>query len=555
MQRPLFARFGLTFGVIVLFSGFGLYGGFELGRAVALRHTADRLKAAAEQSLKDSVAYSHDSHTVLDGMLASPYAPCSQADLELLRNLLKEAHLLREVGRIHDDRIACSTSYEQQGLSKTKLPAPYSVGADGVLVYRDPPGFTLPHFTVTMLRQGDVYVVLNPYINVLRPRAPEHIVTAVIGPHEKRPFPISKYSARPSMEQFTRDGAYRIGDIQYATRCAAATFTCMTAALSDDEALRLEQPDMETYRVFGVILGGVIGLFLSLEYSRSHSLERQLRRALRKDKLRVVYQPVVELATRKIVGAEALARWTNDNGVEVRPDVFVAVAEQGGFVGEVTRRILQRSLRDLGATLRQHPEFRLSVNVSADDLADAEFLPMLKRCLAEAKVAAESVTIEITESSTARNDVAIDCIRRLRQAGHCVHIDDFGTGYSSLSYLQHLAVDAIKIDRAFTQSIGTGSVTMAILPPILTMADGLGLQIVVEGIETGEQAEYFGAKRPAILGQGYLFGRPMIAPEFLRALAEQDEQSASRPALEACGTRADKADLVKAADASPAEPV
>jgi sensor c-di-GMP phosphodiesterase-like protein len=136
------------------------------------------------------------------------------------------------------------------------------------------------------------------------------------------------------------------------------------------------------------------------------------------------------------------------------------------------------------------------------------------------------VAIEITESSTVMREAAIETIRGLRERGHSVHIDDFGTGYSSLSYLHDLSVDAIKIDKAFTQAIGTGSVIVAILPQILAMAESLNLRVIVEGVETEEQASYFASAKQPVLAQGWLFGRPVPAKEFLRLLAE-DEKTAS----------------------------
>ena len=129
------------------------------------------------------------------------------------------------------------------------------------------------------------------------------------------------------------------------------------------------------------------------------------------------------------------------------------------------------------------------------------------------------MTIEITESSTARHEKAIETIRQLRAAGHRVHIDDFGTGYSSLAYLHDLAVDGIKIDKVFTRAIGTGSVSVGIVPQILAMADVLHLEIVVEGIETEEQARYFVQADKPIRAQGWLFGQPKPAGEFLEMLA------------------------------------
>ena len=149
---------------------------------------------------------------------------------------------------------------------------------------------------------------------------------------------------------------------------------------------------------------------------------------------------------------------------------------------------------------------------------------MLEQALKRAAVPARSLAIEITESSTVRHHAAIETILRLRERGHSVHIDDFGTGYSSLAYLHDLSVDAIKIDRAFTQAIGTEAVTVAILPQILAMAEALNLGVIAEGVETVEQAEYFASARGHILAQGWLFGRPQPASEFRVLLATEGKQ-------------------------------
>jgi sensor c-di-GMP phosphodiesterase-like protein len=176
--------------------------------------------------------------------------------------------------------------------------------------------------------------------------------------------------------------------------------------------------------------------------------------------------------------------------------------------------------------MRARSTFRVNVNIAASDLADSEFLPMLENALAGAEVSSRNLGIEITESYTARQQVARNTILRLRQNGHYVAIDDFGTGYSSLAYLHDLSVDAIKIDKAFTKAIGTDAVTVSILPQILTMAETLKLRVVVEGIETHAQADYFAASNQRIHAQGWLFGRPVPARLFLQMLDEEEARLA-----------------------------
>src|ERR1039458_4205811 len=162
-----------------------------------------------------------------------------------------------------------------------------------------------------------------------------------------------------------------------------------------------------------------------------------------------------------------------------RLGIFIKIAEEHGFVGEVTKKILRRSLLAFAETLRSHTDFRLSVNVSGADLVDPGFLPMLDETLMRAKVDAKSLVIEITERSTSENAVAMETIRELRRREHRVHIDDFGTGYSNLDKLLYLFADTIKIDKAFTGVIGTESVAVAILPQILAMAKSLNLEVIV----------------------------------------------------------------------------
>jgi sensor c-di-GMP phosphodiesterase-like protein len=270
----------------------------------------------------------------------------------------------------------------------------------------------------------------------------------------------------------------------------------------------------------------MFGLACSLLYRRSRGMEQQLRRAIAGDRLRVVYQPIVRLDTGQIVSAEALVRWDDEENIPVSPELFVRLAEDRGFVGEITQLVVRRIVSECGALLRSQAGFRINVNIAAADLSDAKFLPGLEQALERGGVAAARLGIEITESHTVRLQVAQDAILELRARGHSVYIDDFGTGYSSLAYLQDLSVDGIKIDMAFTRAIGTESLTVSILPQILAMARALKLDVIVEGVETSEQAAYFAGSEQTTLAQGWLFGKPAPVAVLERLLTEQCETSA-----------------------------
>jgi sensor c-di-GMP phosphodiesterase-like protein len=527
MKRTLKQRIVVSLVATVVAAVCGLLIGYWMGRAITLRQAGGRLSREAARAISETNTYAHDVHAALDAMNASRYIYCSDQDMEFLHHLLYHSTFLKEVGRIRDNKIVCSTTLGREHLSGTELPKPEGIGTDGVKIYRDPPGFQLPNVMVTVIQAGDSYVVLYPYFDSLRERSAIRMkATANRASQSPSALPAEKNS-KLTQPILTRNSDFRVGEIMYSTRCSSLAIDniCITASLAESEALRANRGELKAFTVLGGLIGGCFGLLGAFLYRRNRSMEHQLRRAIRKDKLRVDYQQIVSLSSGRIVGAEALARWTDEDGFAVGPDIFIKIAEERGFVGAITKQVVHHALRDFAATLRARPDFRLSINVAATDLSDPEFLPMLEHALKRAGVAAESLIIEITESSTARHETAIAAILRLHEMGHSVHIDDFGTGYSSLSYLHALSVDAIKIDRSFTRTIGTEAITVAILPQILAMAEALKLQVIVEGIETGQQAEYFSPSALTILGQGWLYGRAVAPEEFHRLLAEDEKKA------------------------------
>ncbi len=291
---------------------------------------------------------------------------------------------------------------------------------------------------------------------------------------------------------------------------------CVIAAEARGAMLVQNKPLLIGFLIGGALLGGALGLILVQSLQRRQSMENQLRRALRKGKLTTVYQPIVNLETGLIVGAEALVRWLDEDGSQVRPDIFVALAEERGFVGKITRFVAERAAAELG-DLMARGELRVSLNIASQDLADPTFFEHLESCLAAAEVNPSSLGMELTERSAA-DGKTIDALAQFKNSGHLIYIDDFGTGYSSLAYLHELHVDAIKIDRAFTKTAGTEAVTASVVPQILEMAAQLDLLVVVEGIETRQQADYFRAAGRGILGQGWLFGKPVPAEQFRKLM-------------------------------------
>ncbi len=495
----------------------GTLAGWTLGGFVTLKLTKRALLQQASRASAQEDLRIIESSSVLGAMRASSDLPCSTAELTYFRALIFDAKYLKDAGRMSGGKIDCSASLArpEQPLAQVEEDLTLS---NGIKFYKNLAPYQSEDMAMLSLRQEDFFVVVIPYIQPRSSLGPEHYVETERDTRDGQIHWLLGDPPPANAAAFAGNGFMRLGEQLYATQCSHGNSNCVTAYISIPEVMQADRIQFRMFMALGALIGGLFGFVVSLLYRHNRSIEQQLRRAIRKDQLHLAYQPIVSLPAGNIVGAEALARWTDAEGFAVSPDTFIKIAEENGFVGSITAWVVRRAMHDFAAMLRGNPDFHLSINVASSDLADPGFLDMLENELTQAGVKAESLSIEITESSTASHGVAIETIRKLHEKGHSVHIDDFGTGYSSLSYLQDLAVDTIKIDKSFTRSIGTEALTTALLPQILAMAAALKLRVIVEGVETGEQAQYFNEAGGAILAQGWLFGRAVPVSDFKKLL-------------------------------------
>ena len=490
----------------------------EIG--VLLGSAESKLGQDDVQLLNELSSTLKESHSVLTAMNASRDPFCSDAEITYFRKLIFNSEYLRDAGRIRGGKIECSTALGRKNLPETQFKPTVSL-PNGSVIYRDISPYQ-SHDEYTYGQQlGDSYVVMDPReISRMDSINMNRSVTIMDAVHHQPRQPGHNLPLQAGVVT-DRNWQGKAGNLLLATRCDTLRPVCITTYITIPALLNDWRGQLIGFTMLGGIIGALIGLVCSLYFGRSRSMVYQLRRAIARDELLVTYQPIVNLATRRIVGAEALVSWTDEEGFKIGPDVFIKLAEERGFVGTITELVVRHSLQEFREILRGSSEFRLSINVTATDLADPKFVPMLERTVRQEEVPARSVAIEITESSTARSEIAMETIFQLRQQGYSVHIDDFGTGYSSLAYLHELSVDAIKIDIAFTRAIGTGSALVSILPQLIGITQALNLEMIVEGVETEEQAEYYASASGQTLAQGWLFGHPVPAGEFHRRLAEE----------------------------------
>lgn len=249
-------------------------------------------------------------------------------------------------------------------------------------------------------------------------------------------------------------------------------------------------------------------------------LELELHRALDRGELRVVYQPVVDLRSGTVAGAEALLRWEHPELGTVSPMQFIPAAERTGDIVAIGEWVLREACTQVASLQRRWPEFRLSVNVSGRQIADPGLPDRVAEIAADARLAPGTLGLEITESVLMEADGDPEVIlARLRAAGAHLLLDDFGTGYSSLSYLKRFPLDTLKIDRSFVDGLGEEDEDSAIVAAIVQLASTLDLTVVAEGVETGEQLDRLSALR-CDLAQGYLLSRPVDAEDLERLLGD-----------------------------------
>ena len=253
--------------------------------------------------------------------------------------------------------------------------------------------------------------------------------------------------------------------------------------------------------------------------ARRSRMEADLRGAWERGELSLNYQPIFRLTDRRLVGAEALLRWQHQEQGAIAPSAFIDVAEQSGLIERIGPEVLRAACRDAAAwnTAGGRGLF-VSVNVSPRQLRSGELPQQVARALRESGLAADALHVELTETTIIADERhASEMLAKLRAEGVRVWLDDFGTGFSGLSHLRRVPIDGVKIDRSFVSDVTRDPDDLALTTAIIAMAHSLGITVVAEGIEEEQQLELL-RQRNCDLGQGFLFGKPVSASEFLRLL-------------------------------------
>jgi diguanylate cyclase (GGDEF)-like protein/PAS domain S-box-containing protein len=346
---------------------------------------------------------------------------------------------------------------------------------------------------------GDEFTVMLP--DIASPQAAGEVAGRILKQFSK-PFASQEeqdiyVSASIGISLFPRDGAEAESLVKYAD----------TAMYSAKDSGR------NSYRYFTEDL--------NKQVREKVTLEAGLRRAIERGELRLLYQPKIELASKRVIGAESLVRWQHPSLGLVSPARFIPVAEDSGLIVPLGEWVLRAACEQIRKWQQQGHELQVAINVSARQFQERNLADLVMGVVKESGVDPCFVEIELTESAVMRDaDASISTLERIKSGGISIAIDDFGTGYSSLSYLKRLPLDMLKIDQSFVRDITTDNNDAAIVRAIIGLARSLGIKVIAEGVEDDEQLSFLNA-HGCNYGQGYLFGKPLEPGVFERLLSAQ----------------------------------
>ncbi|MCU1499292.1 MAG: hypothetical protein JWM47_3245 [Acidimicrobiales bacterium] len=316
-------------------------------------------------------------------------------------------------------------------------------------------------------------------------------------------------AAERAQGSFQRDGYWHGQGMQLKRDGTPITVHASVTRLSDDD----DQP-------VGIVWVNRLARPLGPAASRgsrpsSTTTETDIRGGIERGEFVVHYQPVVRLDTTRWVGAEALVRWEHPDRGLLLPGAFMEVAETSDAIVDLGRFVLQDTCRQWAAWHAAGHQLQVAVNLSGRQLADPGLLDDLRQAMTAASLPVGQLVLEVTETSLVQDiEQATDLLHQVAALGARVFIDDFGTGWASLTYLRRFPVHGLKIDRMFTDGLGTSATDAAIVSSVLRLARELGIDVVAEGIETAAQLAHL-LQLGCELGQGYLFGRPSAASSLL----------------------------------------
>lgn len=485
-------------------------------RAVSVEQ--QRLHAIAERSLRRTEVSYQEALAALKSAEATVLPPCGAEHIQRMQTLVMTTPSSDQMGYFEGGKLRC-TSWGPF-LRDVDQPTPDHVTSDGVGITVDVRPEAAGRRPMLSIMYGSYDVLVDPrrFVDVI---VDPDVRLALASPDGRLltqqdgmdPTLLQKLLREPG-EGLDRDTLYASARSGEWLAIATAPRTALAATFRQQAWL---------FVPLGLLMAAAgAGLVIWLSRRRL-SMRGELRIAIRRRELYLHYQPIIELDTGICVGAEALVRWQRPDGTQVRPDLFIPLAEEAGMIAAITDLVIENVVADMRELLAEDRSAHIAINLAAEDISSGRALKVISQRMAGSGILPQQIWLEATEHGFLDIDRARTMLAAARRAGHSVAIDDFGVGYSSLQYLQQLPLDALKIDKSFIDAIGTESATSPVTPHIIGMARELGLWVVAEGVETEAQLAYLHSQHVQF-GQGWLFSRPLPRDEFIAFHRKRQQQ-------------------------------
>jgi sensor c-di-GMP phosphodiesterase-like protein len=497
----------------------------DFAKHQSLNAEMDRAVSYARDVLRRSDRISDQIRSGIGRLIAARADdPCADANIDLMRQITLESPSVQVIGFVVDDGFVCSS------LGRHAPPIPLGpvelVTSTGSAVRTGVELPMVPGTVFTVIERNGYAAVINKALPIDASIVEEDVSLATYTPDDRKIRSARGFIKPAWIETLGErsEAAFFDGEYVVAVLRSARYATGAIAALP----VRYLDQRVHAFTLMLVPLGILAGIVLSLAVFYLARLQMSfpvmLKAALKRGEIFLAYQPVVELATGRWVGAEALIRWRRANGEVMRPDLFIPAAEDSGLSQRITERVIGIVAHDLPAILRASREFHIGINLTSADLQARHTVDLLRRLFHEAGAGPHNLLVEATERGFLNTEVAKDVIQEIRSIGIRVAIDDFGTGYSSLAYLQAFKIDCLKIDKSFVDTLGTEAATSHVVLHIIEMAKALNLEMIAEGVETETQARLL-RELGVRYAQGYLFGRPMALEDLVGGLSGADGEA------------------------------
>ncbi len=515
----------VVLGSIVLITAGSIAGWFGAMHLHERQVKAD-LRESTERVLERLDEMISEAQSVFNQLNQLEQPHCSDEMLLIMRAQLFEARFIKDIGGIRNHDLHCSTALGR--LEQPLISGPPDISlAKGIGLRTDR--------RVLAARTARTMVIEHRWFNVLVD--PRQVTDLTANQVDGEIFLRRHSDTRQTWHAFQQAGAERLelnlgsqSSSLSATSCSETFGLCVL--LLHPPGFRESGSDATPFVISS--LGGAVGLALFLAgvfiIRQQQTPTQQLRRAIKQHAINAVYQPIVRLPGNGTYGFEALARWKDETGQFVPPETFISLAEKTGQIEGITTLMISQIGSDLGAWLAESSARHIAINIAPSELVGSGLIQKLDDHLISRGIKPSQITLEITERTMVSQNSAAAAIELLTQRGFRVFADDFGDGYCGLGYLSELHMHGIKISQTFTAALGTDSPKATLVPRIVEMAQELGLEVIVEGVETQLQWNALLCLGP-ILAQGWLIDREMPAHGLLKqydTLLDTEKDSAGR---------------------------